>query len=68
MLKRHQVNNEALNRLWNDPQVRELQDSVKAIHPDWELADNEVVVDYDHLTEAVTKVNRHTFISDLGNG
>ncbi len=52
MLKRHQVNSEVLNRLWNDPQVRELQDSVKAIQPDWELSDNEVVVDYDHLIEA----------------
>jgi hypothetical protein len=48
---RNKINNEVLKRLWNDPQVRELRDAVKAIHPNWELSDNEVVVDYDHLIE-----------------
>lgn len=51
-MPRDEVNNEVLSRLWNDPQVRELQDNVKAILPNWELSDNEVVVDYDHLVEA----------------
>ncbi|SRR6266496_314663 len=53
MLKTNdEINNEVLARLWNDPDVRELNDSVRAILPNYEISDSEVVVDYDHLVEA----------------
>jgi hypothetical protein len=45
-------NNDVLERLWNDPQVRELTSTVKDTLPSWKIAEEELLVDYDHLMEA----------------
>jgi hypothetical protein len=44
-------NNEVLRRLWNDPDVIELKNSMNEIFPN-SVAEGEVVVDNDHLLEA----------------
>jgi len=44
------INNEVLDRLWNDPDVRELTDSSKEIMPS-QVSEGELVIDYDHLVE-----------------
>lgn len=45
------INNEVLRRLWNDPDVRELTESVKRVLPN-SIAAEELVIDYGHLIEA----------------
>jgi hypothetical protein len=42
------INNEVLGRLWNDPDVRQLANSMKEIMPN-EISEGELVIDYDHL-------------------
>lgn len=44
------INNEVLDRLWNDPDVRELTNSSKEIMPN-QVSEGELVIDYDHLVE-----------------
>ena len=44
--KAKRINNEVLDRLWNDPDVRELTNSMKTILPEREL-----MIDYKHLIE-----------------
>jgi len=46
----NRINNEVLRKLWNDPDVRELTDSMKQIFPN-EVGEDELIIDYDHLVE-----------------
>lgn len=44
----NRINNEVLRELWNDPDVRELTDSMKQILPN-EVGEDELIIDYDHF-------------------
>jgi hypothetical protein len=44
------INNEVLGRLWSDPDVRELTNSMKGMMPN-QISEGELVIDYDHLKE-----------------
>lgn len=47
----YRINNQVLRQLWNDPDVRELTDSMKQLLPN-EIGEDELIIDYDHLVEA----------------
>ena len=52
------INNEVLGRLWGDPDVRELTNSMKGMMPN-QISEGELVIDYDHLTSSNTVSPAH---------